>query len=587
MKTRQRLFVTLLMAMFMGMQVMNAATKQAYAFLSSDGKTLTFYYDDQKTTRQGGSAYALNTGTNTPKWLDVSYIPITTIVFDSSFKDARPTSTYSWFKEQESLTTITGIENLNTSEVTNMSYMFYACHGLTSLDLSSFDTSEVTDMSYMFQACDGLTSLDLSSFNTSKVTNMCGMFFSCDELTSLNLRSFDTSKVTTMGSMFKMCKKLTILDLSSFNTSKVTSMVMMFYQCYKLTTIYASKDWTNSRVTASADMFHYCKNLVGSSGTTYSENSITSTYARIDGVSSKPGYLSAIPTVTRVDITGYEWPTDFEPADFTAGTTTTGCKVLDVSYIQYSNEYHEYDPKAGDNIYVRIKVKVNSGGSFSSSPQAYIGDVGGTFVTAPSDLDQGIAVFDFQYTVPTPEGGKYIRSASASVTPPSAASQAKAMNIGPAKAFEKPYEVSDPIWVDITSGSPKLVSGNNFEAGHQYGVALTLTAKSGNQWHPTKTVFYINGEEANMLSGNNPLTVISSGITGAFYSVSSAQIAYLGYVFEKLPEDGITTGVNPIDNGQLTIDNEAEGWYTIDGRKLSGKPNTKGIYVKDGRKVVF
>ena len=80
---------------------------------------------------------------------------------------------------------------------------------------------------------------------------------------------------------------------------------------------------------------------------------------------------------------------------------------------------------------------------------------------------------------------------------------------------------------------------------------------------------------------------MSPGITGAFYSVSSAQIAYLGYVFEKLPEDGITTGVNPIDNGQLTIDNEAEGWYTIDGRKLSGKPNTKGIYVKDGRKVVF
>ena len=155
MKTRQRLIVTLLMAMFMGMQVM-AQEKQAYAFLSSDGKTLTFYYDDQKSTRQEGSAYALNTGTNTPKWLDVSYIPITTVVFDSSFKDARPTSTYSWFKEQGSLTTITGIENLNTSEVTNMSYMFHACHGLTSLDLSNFDTSKVTDMSCMFYECDEL-----------------------------------------------------------------------------------------------------------------------------------------------------------------------------------------------------------------------------------------------------------------------------------------------------------------------------------------------------------------------------------------------------------------------------------------------
>ena len=552
------------MAMFMGMQVM---AQQAYAFLSSDGKTLTFYYDTQKDTRTGGTPYALNTGSNKPGWYKRSNgeegNPITTVVFDSSFKDARPTSTYSWFKELIFLTTITGIENLNTSEVTNMSYMFHACHGLTSLDLSNFDTSKVTDMSCMF--------------------------YECDELTSLNLRSFDTSKVTNMGLMFSECSSLPTLDLSSFNTSKVTSMKMMFSQCYKLTTIYASNDWTISKVSTSIDMFLSCGNLVGSSGTKYNENNTSSKYAHIDGGTSNPGYFSAIPTVTRVDITGYEWPTDFEPADFIAGTTTTGCKVLDVSYIQYSNEYHEYDPKAGDNISVRIKVKLNSGGSFSSEPQAYIGDVGGSFVTAPSDLDQGFAVFDFQYIVPTPEGGKYIRSASASVTPPSVASQAKAMNIGPAKAkpFDSPYEVSEPIWVDITSGSPKLVSGNNFEAGHQYGVALTLTAKSGNQWHPTKTVFNINGEEANMLSGNNPLTVISSGITGAFYSVSSAQIAYLGYVFEKLPETGIITGVNPIDNGQLTIDNEAEGWYTIDGRKLSGKPNAKGIYVKDGRKVVF
>ena len=561
MKTRQRLIVTLLMAMFMGMQVM-AQEKQAYAFLSSDGKTLTFYYDDQKSTRQEGSAYALNTGTNTPKWLDVSYIPITTVVFDSSFKDARPTSTYSWFKERGSLTTITGIENLNTSEVTNMSYMFHACHGLTSLDLSNFDTSKVTDMSCMF--------------------------YECDELTSLNLRSFDTSKVTTMGSMFNMCKKLTNLDLSSFNTSKVVNMKMMFYQCYELTTIYASKDWNNSKVTASTYMFQSCKKLVGSSGTEYSENNITSTYACIDGGSSKPGYLSAIPTVTRVDITGYEWPTDFEPADFIAGTTTIGCKVLEVSYIQYQKVVPDYEPKTGDNIYVRIKVKVNSGGSFSSNPLAFIDDVQGSFITAASELGQGIAVFDFSYTVPTPEGGKYIRSASASVTPPSAASQAKAMNIGPAKAFEKPYEVSDPIWVDITSGSPKLVSGNDFEAGHQYGVALTLTAKSGNQWHPTKTVFYINGEEANMLSGNNPLTVISSGITGAFYSVSSAQIAYLGYVFEKLPEDGITTGgVERLnDNGEMINDKAREEWYTIDGRKISGKPTKKGIYIRNGKAVV-
>ena len=44
------------------------------------------------------------------------------------------------------------------------------------------------------------------------------------------------------------------------------------------------------------------------------------------------------------------------------------------------------------------------------------------------------------------------------------------------------------------------------------------------------------------------------------------------------------TGIKSIDNGQLIIDN---CWYTIDGRKLDGKPTMKGVYVIDGRKVVI
>ena len=31
----------------------------------------------------------------------------------------------------------------------------------------------------------------------------------------------------------------------------------------------------------------------------------------------------------------------------------------------------------------------------------------------------------------------------------------------------------------------------------------------------------------------------------------------------------------------------ADGWYTLDGRKLSGKPTAKGIYVNNRHKVVI
>jgi hypothetical protein len=48
-----------------------------------------------------------------------------------------------------------------------------------------------------------------------------------------------------------------------------------------------------------------------------------------------------------------------------------------------------------------------------------------------------------------------------------------------------------------------------------------------------------------------------------------------------------TTGIRSIDNGQLTIGDKAGEWFTLDGRKLDGKPTAKGIYVNNGRKVVI
>ena len=50
-----------------------------------------------------------------------------------------------------------------------------------------------------------------------------------------------------------------------------------------------------------------------------------------------------------------------------------------------------------------------------------------------------------------------------------------------------------------------------------------------------------------------------------------------------------TTGVVSIDNSQLTIDNWADAWYTLDGRKIANgqKPKAKGIYIYKGKKQVI
>ena len=159
------------------------------------------------------------------------------VVFTPSFKQVKPTSCKSWFDSFSNLTTIQGIENLNTEKVTNMMFMFYGCKKLTSLDLSSFKTANVTNMNGMFISCSSLTSLDLSKFNTAEVTGMTYMFGNCSSLTSL--------------------------DLSSFNTANVEVMSYMFNGCSGLTTIYVSDDFTIGNGCSGANMFSSCSNLKG------------------------------------------------------------------------------------------------------------------------------------------------------------------------------------------------------------------------------------------------------------------------------------------------------------------------------------
>ena len=113
--------------------------------------------------------------------------------------------------------------NINTSLVKSFNSMFRDCKSLKSLDLSYFDTSSAEDMGQMFSRCQSLEYIDLSSFNTTLVKAMQNMFFNCSSLEYLDLSHFDTSLVNNMMSMFSNCKQLKVLDISSFNMIKIDS----------------------------------------------------------------------------------------------------------------------------------------------------------------------------------------------------------------------------------------------------------------------------------------------------------------------------------------------------------------------------
>ena len=163
-------------------------------------------------------------------------------------------------------------KDVDTSKVTNMSWMFNNCKSLTSLDVSGWNTSKVTDMNNMFYNCISITSLDVSGWDTSNVINMDSMFRGCNALTSLDVSKFNTSKVIKLSIMFYGCNALTSLDVSGWNTSNVTNMVRMFNYCSSLTSLDLS-GWDTSNVTNIYGMFNKCSALktirmVGCSQTT-------------------------------------------------------------------------------------------------------------------------------------------------------------------------------------------------------------------------------------------------------------------------------------------------------------------------------
>ena len=226
----------------------------------ADG-TLTFFLASKETL--GENEYGIYGGLGTPDWVwqNPNVTNVTKVVFDPAFANARPTKCNEWFQNYVNLTSIEGIEYLNTSQVTDMHNMFYNCYHLQTTDFSGFDTRKVKDMSNMFYNCGSLKSLDISNFNTSEVTNMRSMFYHCIGLTSLDLSHLNTSKVSIMISMFQLCSNLLSVNLSGWDTRNVGSMDHMFEGCKSLKTLDLSGFDTREKTCSMGDMFNTCNEL--------------------------------------------------------------------------------------------------------------------------------------------------------------------------------------------------------------------------------------------------------------------------------------------------------------------------------------
>ena len=193
------------------------------------------------------------------------------------------------FERCHKLKEIKGINNFETSEVTNMSQMFEECYILENLDLSQFDFSNVINMGWMFNKCHKLKEIKgIKNFKNYQLKEILGMFGECNELEFIDLSNFDisnvedlgwmfngcyklkeikginnfnTSNVKNMKEMFAGCKALEYLDLSNFKTFNFTDMTGMFKECHKLRQIKGINNFKFYKNIKINDMFKGCSEL--------------------------------------------------------------------------------------------------------------------------------------------------------------------------------------------------------------------------------------------------------------------------------------------------------------------------------------
>ncbi len=527
--------------------------KYAYAVLSEDGTTLTFYYDKNKPEGAYDVTWAED---DYPGWTSSSGDEtVQTVEFTESFGNYHElTSTSRMFANMKALKTINGIENLNTKRVVDMNRMFRYCTGLTTLDLGdNFDTSNVTDMSSMFIGCSGLTTLNLGdNFDTSNVTDMLNMFADCQALKKLDLSNFDTENVEDMSYMFLQCLALESLDVSNFNTENVTDMNNMFYGCVALKELDVS-NFDTGNVTDMTYMFSYCSALTELDLSNFDTKKVTNMSYMFEGSSS----LETIYCAEGADWSGVAGR---NYTDMFKGCTSLSGKC--------GSKEFKFDPEEIKGTYAKVYDGTN-GGYFTCK-----GNEGYTLTVTKAGM--ATLFLDYDAVIPNDVEVYYCTGLDDDeAVPTTHAVKINSDNLIPANTG---------VFVKAAPGEyvfehPK--SGQLYIVASIIGNILTGTLEDKTvEPHSVLTLGYANNEEKTLgfwwFTGKTPIPANRAYIPGD--KLTEGGVKGIRIVFDE--ETGIKT------TNLTNQTNEADAWYSIDGRKLEGKPQQRGLYINNGKKIM-
>ena len=149
---------------------------------------------------------------------------------------------------------ISGLANLDTSTVTDMSNMFYGNKISDLSPLTNWNTSNVTDMSHMFNTNQISDLSPLANWNTGNVRDMNYMFDS-NQISNLSpLANWNTGNVTYMDNMFEYNQISNLSPLANWNTGNVRDMDYMFNR-NQISDLSPLVSWNTGKVTDMSSMF--------------------------------------------------------------------------------------------------------------------------------------------------------------------------------------------------------------------------------------------------------------------------------------------------------------------------------------------
>ncbi|MBQ6086049.1 MAG: BspA family leucine-rich repeat surface protein [Bacteroidaceae bacterium] len=596
---------------------------------SDESRTLTFYYDNKRAQRSqepGVSStyvYKIPWDGTQPKWTNSGVVSIITAAdFDPSFADYKGlTSTRRMFYEMTNLKTIDNLKYLNTQNVTDMSEMFKWCQSVEELDVSNFNTANVTDMNYMFYLCANVEALDVSSFDTGKVEDMSYMFSNCYKVEELDLNNFDTKNVTDMSYMFFCCYALKSLDVSSFDTKNVTDMERMFYSCYALKSLDVSS-FDTGKVKDMKSMFSYCKALMSLDVSNFDTG-------KVKDMSNMFSYCEAL---EELDLDNFDTE---EVTDMSF--MFNGCSVL--TSLDLSSFNTEKVTSMGsmfascknlpmlDVSSFNVKSVTNMNSMFMNCEKlttifclddwkemCEAENLNSSYMFSGCNVLKGVVPYnrnnsnDVDFANPTT--GYFAPFYDLTVT------EAGMATLYLGFQAEIPEDVNAYLCYaeDLTGDNPYALAHKFEDSYLPKETAVFVTAEPGTYRfkyyyvEPGYVINFIsNFLDGNILTGTleemavEPHSVLTLGYSnqtndlGFWWYTGTTIPANRAYIpGDKLPAEvkGIRLLFGDDETGIKTTNltnqtNEAGAWYTIDGRKLEGKPQQRGLYINNGKKIII